>query len=57
VFYVLGAVLGMATTGGALVTQPLAAVLMVLSGGWMALSVLRGPSARTVGVRAQPTVQ
>ncbi len=57
VFYVLGAVLGMATTGGALVTQPLAALLMVLSGGWMALSVLRGPSVGTVGVRAQPRVQ
>jgi len=57
VFYALGAVLGMATTGGALVTQPLAALLMVLSGGWMALSVLRRPSARTVGVGARPSVQ
>src|ERR671917_1537200 len=36
VFYALGAVLGMATTGGALVTQPVAALLMVAGGGWMA---------------------
>jgi hypothetical protein len=33
-------------------------VLMVVSGAWMALSVLRRPSARTaVGVGAQPSVQ
>ena len=56
-FYVLGAVLGMATTGGSLVTQPLAALLMVIGGGWMAYSVLRRPSARAVGVGAQPRVQ
>ncbi len=57
VFYVLGAVLGMATTGGALVTQPLAALLMVVGGGWMVLSVLRQPYAQAVGVQAQPSVQ
>jgi hypothetical protein len=57
VFYALGAVLGMATTGGALVTQPVAALLMVAGGGWMALSVLRRPSARAVGVGARPSVQ
>jgi len=57
VFYVLGAVLGMATTGGALVTQPVASVLTVVSGGWMAVSVLRRPSAGTVGVGARPSVQ
>jgi hypothetical protein len=59
VFYVLGAVLGMATTGGALVTQPVASVLMVVSGAWMALSVLRRPSCvdAIVGVRARPRVR
>jgi hypothetical protein len=57
VFYVLGAVLGMATTGGSLVTQPVAALLIVISGGWIALSVLRRPSPGTVGVQAQPRVQ
>jgi hypothetical protein len=34
------------------------AALLVIGGGWMALSVLRGPSAQTaVGVAAQPRVQ
>ena len=56
-FYVLGAVLGMATTGGSLVTQPMAALLIVVSGGWMAWSVLRRPSPAAVGVGAQPRVQ
>ena len=56
-FYVLGAVLGMATTGGALVTQPLAALLIVVSGAWIAWSVLRRPSSAAVGVGAQPRVQ
>jgi hypothetical protein len=51
-FYVLGAVLGMATTGSSLVTQPVAAVLMVVSGGWIAWSVLSRPSAEAVGVAA-----
>ena len=36
---------------------PMGAVLLVISGAWMAYSVLRGPSAETVGVRAQPRVQ
>ena len=38
-------------------TVPLGAVVLVISGAWMALSVLRGPSAATVGVGAQPRVQ
>ena len=38
-------------------TVPAGAVLLAISGGWMALSVLRGPSAATVGVGAQPRVQ
>ena len=38
-------------------TVPAGAVLLVISGAWMALSVLRNPSAGAVGVRAQPRVQ
>jgi hypothetical protein len=56
-FYVLGAVLGMLTTGGSLLTQPLAGLLIAISGGWIAWSALRGPSAQAVGGRAQPRVQ
>jgi len=33
------------------------ALLIVVSGGWMALSVLRGPSTASVGVGARPRVQ
>ena len=36
---------------------PVGAVLLVISGGWMAWSVLRGPSAGAVSVQAQPRVQ
>jgi hypothetical protein len=59
VFYVLGAVLGIFTTGASLPTQPAGALLIGVSGGWMAYSALRRPSADVaVGtVRAQPTVQ
>jgi hypothetical protein len=38
-------------------TVPAGCVLLVISGAWIALSVLRGPSAQTVGVGAQPRVQ
>jgi hypothetical protein len=39
-------------------TVPVGAVLLTISGAWMAYSVLRGPSAeKAVGVRAQPRVQ
>jgi hypothetical protein len=38
-------------------TVPVGMVLLVISGAWMVYSVLRGPSAETVGVRAQPRVQ
>ena len=41
VFYVLGAFLGMATTGASLPTQPLGAVLMAISSAWIAWTVLR----------------
>ena len=36
---------------------PVGAVLLAISGAWMAYSVLRGPSAETVSVQAQPRVQ
>ena len=39
-------------------TVPLGAALVVISGGWMALSVLRVPSARSVGAGSPtPRVQ
>ena len=38
-------------------TVPAGAVLLVIGGAWMAYGVLRGPSAETVGVGAQPRVQ
>ena len=38
-------------------TVPFGAAVVAVSGAWMALSVLRQPSARTVGVGAQPSVQ
>jgi hypothetical protein len=38
-------------------TVPAGAVLLVISGAWMAYHVLRRPSAQAVGVRVQPTVQ
>jgi len=57
VFYVLGAVLGTFTTGASLPTQPVGALLMAISGGWMALTAMRRPSAQAAGVQAQPSVQ
>ncbi len=38
-------------------TVPVGAVLLVISGAWMAWSVLRGVSAAAVGAGAQPRVQ
>ena len=55
VFYVLGAVLGIFTTGASLPTQPVGAFLMAISGGWMALSAMRPPSTQAVSVQAQPS--
>jgi hypothetical protein len=48
VFYVLGAVLGMVTTGASLPTQPVGAVLLAISGAGLAWSVLRSRSRSTV---------
>ncbi len=38
-------------------TVPLGAVVLVISGAWIAYSVLSGPSTKAVGVGAQPWVQ
>jgi hypothetical protein len=51
VFYAFGAFLGLATTGASLPTQPGGGLLMAVSGGWIAWTVLRsrpapGPTAR-----------
>jgi hypothetical protein len=43
IFYVLGAALGMATTGASLPTQPVGAALLAVSGGWIAWFALRSP--------------
>ena len=51
---------GYAATVGAKSTPPtvlVGAALVVISGAWMAYSVLRGPSAQAIGVHAQPRVQ
>ena len=56
-FYVLGAVTGMLTTGASLPTQPVGGLLIAIGGAWIAWSVLRQPSTEAVGVGAQPRVQ
>jgi hypothetical protein len=38
-------------------TVVVGAALIVAGGGWMALSAMRRPSAKTAGVQAQPSVQ
>ena len=45
VFYLLGVVLGQATTGSSLPTQAVGAVLMAVAGGWMAWSGYRPVTA------------
>ena len=57
VFYVLGAVAGMLTTGSSLPTQPVGGLLIAISGGWMAWRALRRSSAEPVDARAQPRVR
>jgi hypothetical protein len=47
VFYLLGAALGMATTGASLPTQPLGAALMAVSGAAMAISAARHRRSRS----------
>ncbi|HJY46362.1 MAG TPA: hypothetical protein VJ301_17215 [Propionibacteriaceae bacterium] len=41
IFYVLGAALGMATTGASLPTQPVGAALLAIGGAWIAWAALR----------------
>jgi hypothetical protein len=41
IFYVLGAALGMATTGASLPTQPVGAALLAISGAWIAWAAPR----------------
>ena len=53
----LGQVVAIFLTGSTPVTVGVGAVLLVISGVWMAWSVLREPSAGAVGVQAQPRVQ
>jgi hypothetical protein len=56
-FYALGVVLGQATTGAGLVTQPIASLLVVVSGGWIAFSALRRPYVETVASGARTRVR
>jgi hypothetical protein len=43
-FYLLGYVLGVATTGASLPTQPMGALLLTISSAWIAWTVIRGGS-------------
>jgi hypothetical protein len=47
VFYLLGAALGMATTGASLPTQPVGAALLAIAGAWISWAVLRRSRAAT----------
>lgn len=44
VFYLLGVVLGQATTGASLPTQPVGAMLFAIAGGWIAWTAFRSPA-------------
>ena len=48
VFYVLGAALGMATTGASLPTQPVGAVLLAIAGAGIAWALIRRPTEAVV---------
>ena len=39
------------------VVEVVGALLLIVGGGWIALNILRGPSAREEGLQAQPQVQ
>jgi uncharacterized membrane protein YhaH (DUF805 family) len=52
VFYLLGAVLGLATTGASLPTQPIGAALMVVAGGAIAWSARRQHPSTPAAVKA-----
>ena len=53
----LGQLIAIFLTGSTPVTVLVGAVLLVISGGWMAWSVLREPSPGALGARAQPRVR
>ena len=54
VFIVLGAALGMATTGASLPTQPIGAGLMAISGAGLAWAASRQPARDAVVAEPQP---
>src|SRR5918998_266298 len=54
VFYALGAVLGIFTTGASLPTQPVGALLMAASGGWMAITAMGPPFPAEAGGGQSP---
>jgi hypothetical protein len=55
--YPLGLVIAATVTGSTPPTVLVGALLLVIGGGWMAWAVLRRPSAKAVGVQAQPRVR
>jgi len=55
--YPLGLVYAVFVSGSTPPTVLVGALLIVISGAWIAWSVLRRPSVKTVGVAAQPSVQ
>jgi hypothetical protein len=50
IFYALGAVLGMVTTGASIATQPVGAILMAISGAWIAVAALRARNPTQMNV-------
>ena len=50
IFYVLGAALGMATTGASLPTQPIGGVLMAVSGVWIAWAASRQRASEAISL-------
>lgn len=52
IFYILGAALGMATTGASLPTQPIGGALMAVSGVWIAWAAVRKPATESVTLTA-----
>jgi hypothetical protein len=54
--YPLGLVIGITITGNSPPTEPVGGLLIAISGGWIALSVMRRGSIRE-GVEAQPRVR
>jgi hypothetical protein len=55
IFYVLGAALGMATTGASLPTQPIGGVLMAISGAWIAWAASRQRASEAISLAPQPS--